>query len=176
MWCICFFLQLGLVWYRCSNNVICIFWKYVWMKKCVKIRVMLFKNWKHTFKHIYQTTPNIWTSRNNDKSYIKIRIMLFKNWKYVFKHIYQTANNIWTRRNNYKSYITFCMPIPIPVMWSFSFIYSKCVAIRKSRPPNQLFLWSDNSVRMGHNAACTWYFAQGKALHWFAVTFIAVHC
>ena len=27
------------------------------MKKCVKMRVMLFKNWKHVFKHIYQIAP-----------------------------------------------------------------------------------------------------------------------
>ena len=32
-------------------------WKYVWMKKCVKIHVMLFKNWKYVFDQVYQTTP-----------------------------------------------------------------------------------------------------------------------
>ena len=32
-------------------------WKYVWIKKCVEMSVMLFKNWKHVFKHVYQTTP-----------------------------------------------------------------------------------------------------------------------
>ena len=26
-------------------------------KKCVKIPVMFFKNWKHVFKHMYQTNP-----------------------------------------------------------------------------------------------------------------------
>ena len=30
-------------------------WKYVWMKKWVKIRIILFKNRKYVFKHIYQT-------------------------------------------------------------------------------------------------------------------------
>ena len=29
----------------------------MWVKKCVKIRVMLFKKWNHAFKYIYQTTP-----------------------------------------------------------------------------------------------------------------------
>ena len=30
-------------------------WKYVWIKKCVKIRIILFKNWKLLFENIYQT-------------------------------------------------------------------------------------------------------------------------
>ena len=29
------------------------------MKKCVKMRAMLFKNWKHTFIHMYQTAPSV---------------------------------------------------------------------------------------------------------------------
>ena len=29
----------------------------MWVKKCVKIRVILFKNWKHVFKWVYQTRP-----------------------------------------------------------------------------------------------------------------------
>ena len=32
-------------------------WKYVWVKKCVKIREMLFKNWKWLFKITNQTPP-----------------------------------------------------------------------------------------------------------------------
>ena len=32
-------------------------WKYMWVKKCVKIHVILFKNWKHVFKWVYQTRP-----------------------------------------------------------------------------------------------------------------------
>ena len=32
-----------------------IFWKYVWVKKCIQIHVMIFKNWKYVFKHMYQT-------------------------------------------------------------------------------------------------------------------------
>ena len=35
-------------------------WKYVWVKKCVKIRVMLFKNWKLLFENMYQTLPKYW--------------------------------------------------------------------------------------------------------------------
>ena len=48
---------LGPVWYCCSSNVVCIFWKYVWVKKCLEIHVILFKNWKYVFKHMYQTDP-----------------------------------------------------------------------------------------------------------------------
>ena len=32
-------------------------WKHVWVRKCVKIYVMLFENWKHVFKIMYQTIP-----------------------------------------------------------------------------------------------------------------------
>jgi len=31
--------------------------QYVWMKKCVKIRVMVFKQQFSLFKHCYQTEP-----------------------------------------------------------------------------------------------------------------------
>ena len=41
----------------CLNNSFQFFWKYMWVKKCVKIHVMLFKNWKHIFKFMYQTGP-----------------------------------------------------------------------------------------------------------------------
>ena len=44
-----------LVWYGCLNNSFQFFWKFVWVKKCVEIHVILFKNWKHAFKHKYQT-------------------------------------------------------------------------------------------------------------------------
>ena len=40
------------VWYVCLNYNFQFFWKYVWVKKCVKIRVMLFKNWKYVFKYM----------------------------------------------------------------------------------------------------------------------------
>ena len=39
------------------DNIVCIFWKYVWGKMCVKIRVILLKNWKMLLKMSYQTTP-----------------------------------------------------------------------------------------------------------------------
>ena len=32
-------------------------WKYVWMKKCVKIHIILFKNWKLLFENTNQTPP-----------------------------------------------------------------------------------------------------------------------
>ena len=35
-------------------NIVCIFLKYVWVKKCVKMRIILFKNWKHVVKQLYQ--------------------------------------------------------------------------------------------------------------------------
>ena len=43
--------------FKLFGNVILVmltvfFWKYMWVKKCVKMRVMLFKNWKHVFKHV----------------------------------------------------------------------------------------------------------------------------
>ena len=57
-------INLGLVWYVCLNNSFQFFWKYVWMKKCVEIHVMLFENWKYIFKIMYQTRPNIF---NNPK-------------------------------------------------------------------------------------------------------------
>ena len=37
------------------KNICFIEWKYVWVKKWVKIRIILFKNRKYMFKHIYQT-------------------------------------------------------------------------------------------------------------------------
>ena len=50
------------------NNSYQFFWKYVWVKKCVKKRVMLFKNWKHVFEFTYQTGPKIldlaWFTKN----------------------------------------------------------------------------------------------------------------
>ena len=39
----------------CLNNSFQFFWKYMWVKECVKIRLILFKNWKHVFKMVYQT-------------------------------------------------------------------------------------------------------------------------
>ena len=50
-WC-----RLEGVWYTCFV-VWKYVWKYVWMKKCMKIRVMLFKNWKCVFEWVYQTPP-----------------------------------------------------------------------------------------------------------------------
>ena len=38
-----------------SSNFVYIFWKYMWVKKCMKIHVMLFKNRKLLFKTSYQT-------------------------------------------------------------------------------------------------------------------------
>ena len=35
----------------CINNSFLFFWKYMWMKMYVEICVMLFKKWKHVFKH-----------------------------------------------------------------------------------------------------------------------------
>ena len=34
-------------------------WKYVWVKKCIEMREMLFKNWKWLFKITNQTPPKI---------------------------------------------------------------------------------------------------------------------
>ena len=31
----------------------------MWVKKCVEICVMLFKNWKHVLKHMYQMGPSV---------------------------------------------------------------------------------------------------------------------
>ena len=31
----------------------------MWVKKCVKMHVLLFENLKHMFKHMYQTDPNV---------------------------------------------------------------------------------------------------------------------
>ena len=41
-----------------ESNVVCNFWKYMWVKKCVKIRIILFKHWKLLFKIYYQTAPS----------------------------------------------------------------------------------------------------------------------
>ena len=49
---------LGSVWYVCLKLKIVVwkyFWKYVWVKKCVEMREMLFKNWKWLFKNTNQT-------------------------------------------------------------------------------------------------------------------------
>ena len=37
-------------------------WKYVWVKKCVEIREILFKNWKLLFENINQTPPQFWSN------------------------------------------------------------------------------------------------------------------
>ena len=47
----------GLIWYMYLNNSFHFFWKYVWVKKYMEMRVILFKNWKHVFKMMYQTAP-----------------------------------------------------------------------------------------------------------------------
>ena len=47
----------GSIWYVCLNNSFLFFLKYVWVKKCMKIRVMLFKNWKRMFEMVYQIGP-----------------------------------------------------------------------------------------------------------------------
>ena len=49
------FENLEYVWNVCLNNSFQFFWKYLWVKKCVEIHVMLFKNWKYVFIHMYQT-------------------------------------------------------------------------------------------------------------------------
>ena len=41
------------------SNVVCIFLKYVWVKKYMKICVILFKNWKYIAKMFYQTDPKV---------------------------------------------------------------------------------------------------------------------
>ena len=41
------------------SNVVCIFLKYVWMKKYMKMCVILFKNWKYIAKIFYQTGPKV---------------------------------------------------------------------------------------------------------------------
>ena len=52
----------GPVWYvGLNNNFQFFFFKYMWMKKCVKIYVILLENWKHMFKYMYQTCLNILT-------------------------------------------------------------------------------------------------------------------
>ena len=42
-----------------SNNVVCIFWKYLWVKKCMEIYTILFKHWKLLFKIHNQTALGI---------------------------------------------------------------------------------------------------------------------
>ena len=48
--------NIGFVWYVCLNNNFQFLWKYIWMKKCIEMRIILFENWKHVFKIMYQTT------------------------------------------------------------------------------------------------------------------------
>ena len=53
---------LGPVWYKClkiENYCLKLLWKYVWVKKCIEIREILFKNWKLLFENTYQTHPYI---------------------------------------------------------------------------------------------------------------------
>ena len=45
------------VWSSSISNIICIFLKFMWIKKCVKIYIMLFKNLKYITKILYQTDP-----------------------------------------------------------------------------------------------------------------------
>ena len=62
--CVCKFINLqnwlGPVWYmylKTKNCCLNFFWKYVWVKKCVEIHEMLFKNWKLLFGNTHQTPP-----------------------------------------------------------------------------------------------------------------------
>ena len=54
-------------------------WKYVWVKKCVKIHEMLFKNWKWLFENTNQIPP---------KS-LYLWILLFL---YIYKRLYILLN------------------------------------------------------------------------------------
>ena len=60
------------------------------MKKCVKIYVMLFKNWKLLFEMVYQTPPKdfLFLFLNFfPKSAASLKIVIFKHvfWKHNFK-------------------------------------------------------------------------------------------
>ena len=65
----------GGVWYMHLNNSFQFFWKYVWVKKYVKIHVMLFKNWKLLFENVYwlcQDRQSRWSSsRSADQDHPK---------------------------------------------------------------------------------------------------------
>ena len=59
--CVCVCVKI-LIWYiylKTENCCLKTYVKYVWMKKCVDIRVILFKNWKLLFENMYQTPPYI---------------------------------------------------------------------------------------------------------------------
>ena len=65
-------------------------WKYVWVKKCVKIREMLFKNWKWLFKITNQTPPIFlffffFMSWYEYPCYSKLKILSLsnENWKQI---------------------------------------------------------------------------------------------
>ena len=53
----------------------------MWVKKCMKILVMLFKNRKHAFKLLYQTAPNCFIIFH--KTFLKIVIKLVSLKAYV---------------------------------------------------------------------------------------------
>ena len=83
----------------CLNNNFQFFWKYVWVKKFVKICVMLFKNWKHVFKLMYQRDLEY---RVLEKSFITFFYTFFfliwcwygklwefqRFWLYIYIYIY----------------------------------------------------------------------------------------
>ena len=57
-------------------------WKYVWMKKYVEMREMLFKNWKWLFENTNQTPQKflkVWKS-NNWKVFHNYNFVLIKWW------------------------------------------------------------------------------------------------
>ena len=85
-------------------------WKYIWVKKCVKIRIILFKNWKYVFEWVYQTRPKNGEKKASQKvsekhglkinclegiyMHLKKCVLLFENirenmceWKRVWKYI-----------------------------------------------------------------------------------------
>ena len=78
-----------LVWYVClNNNFQFFFYKNTcrW-KKYIEIHVILFKNWKHVFEHVYQTDPKlnqIWSSLEQDFPYCTSSNS-FKTWHYLYK-------------------------------------------------------------------------------------------
>ena len=91
----------------CLNNSSQFFWKYMCVKKCVEMRVMLFKNWKHVFKILYQTAPKFSKLLPpNNKDLHKIWKNSSSSWPLLPTHL--TYSIKWPLKSKYEcSYSSF---------------------------------------------------------------------
>ena len=78
----------------------------MWVKKCIKMREMLFKNWKWLFENTNQTPPNALSKRKDKRKYYNIYFYFDKSivgdWGIWIVHI--LVENIRMYQLSYKTF------------------------------------------------------------------------